>query len=113
METLLLAPFAAFMIMVWNVEGTGFFGGEMNLAIFIVGAGVVTTLPLLWFTNAAKRLRYTTLSFIQYLTPTIQLIIGVYLYDESFSQTHSITFGLIWTGLFMFSINSLFVQRTS
>jgi len=110
METVLLAPFAAVMIVVWNVDGTGNIGGDWRSVIFLVGAGVVTSLPLLWFTNAGKRLRYTTLGFIQYMTPSIQLLIGVYLYHESFTPTHSITFGLIWAGLVIFSINSLFVE---
>ena len=113
METVLLAPFAAVMIVVWNVDGTGNIGGDWEIVIFLVGAGVVTSLPLLWFTNAGKRLRYTTLGFIQYMTPSIQLLIGVYLYHEPFTPTHSITFGLIWAGLVIFSINSLFVQSPS
>ena len=113
METVLLAPFAAIMIVVWNVDGTGNIGGGWRTVFFLVGAGVVTSLPLLWFTNAGKRLRYTTLGFIQYMTPSIQLLIGVYLYHEPFTPTHSITFGLIWTGLVIFSINSLFVLRPS
>ena len=113
METVLLAPFAAVMIVVWNVDGTGNIGGDWRIVIFLVGAGVVTSLPLLWFTNAGKRLRYTTLGFIQYMTPSIQLLIGVYLYHEPFTPTHSITFGLIWAGLVIFSINSLFVQSPS
>jgi chloramphenicol-sensitive protein RarD len=113
METVLLAPAAAVMIVVWDVEGTGNFGGEWRNVILLVGAGLVTSLPLLWFTNAGKRLRYTTLGFIQYMTPSILLLIGVYLYHEPFTPTHSITFGLIWTGLVIFSINSLFVLRPS
>ena len=113
METVLLAPFAAVMIVVWNVDGTGNIGRDWRIVIFLVGAGVVTSLPLLWFTNAGKRLRYTTLGFIQYMTPSIQLLIGVYLYHEPFTPTHSITFGLIWAGLVIFSINSLFVQSPS
>ena len=113
METVLLAPFAAIMIVVWNVDGTGNIGGGWRTVFFLVGAGVVTSLPLLWFTNAGKRLRYTTLGFIQYMTPSIQLLIGVYLYHEPFTPTHSITFGLIWAGLVIFSINSLFVQSPS
>jgi len=113
METVLLAPFALVMIVVWNVDGTGNIGGDWEIVIFLVSAGVVTSLPLLWFTNAGKRLRYTTLGFIQYMTPSIQLLIGVYLFDEPFTSTHSITFALIWTGLVIFSINSLFVQRPS
>ena len=113
METVLLAPFAAVMIVVLNVDGTENIGGDWRIVFFLVGAGVVTSLPLLWFTNAGKRLRYTTLGFIQYMTPSIQLLIGVYLYHEPFTPTHSITFGLIWAGLVIFSINSLFVQSTS
>jgi chloramphenicol-sensitive protein RarD len=113
METVLLAPFAAVMIVVWNVDGTRNIGGDWRIVFFLVGAGVVTSLPLLWFTNAGKRLRYTTLGFIQYMTPSIQLIIGVYLFHEPFTSTHSITFGLIWAGLVIFSINSLFVQSPS
>ena len=113
METVLIAPFAAVMIVVWNVDGTENIGGDWRIVFFLVGAGVVTSLPLLWFTNAGKRLRYTTLGFIQYITPSIQLLIGVYLYHEPFTPTHSITFGLIWAGLVIFSINSLFVQRPS
>ena len=106
-ETSLLAPLATILIVVWKVEGSGNFGGDWNTAILLIGAGLVTSLPLLWFTNAAKRLRYSTVGFIQYMTPSIQLIIGVYLYEEPFTTTHSITFGLIWTGLVIYSINSL------
>ena len=107
METVLIAPFAAVMIVVWNVDGTGNIGGDWEIVIFLVGAGVVTSLPLLWFTNAGKRLRYTTLGFIQYMTPSIQLAIGVYLYNETFTTIHAVTFGLIWTGLIIYSINAI------
>ena len=113
METALLSPLAAILIVVWEVDGSGNLGGELWTDILLLGSGVVTSLPLLWFTNAGKRLRYTTLGFIQYMTPSIQLLIGVYLYHEPFTPTHSITFGLIWAGLVIFSINSLFVQSTS
>ena len=105
-ETLLLSPFALILIVVWNAEGVENFGGEWKNIFFLVGAGVITALPLLWFTNAGKRLRYSTLGFINYMTPSIQLIIGVFLYNEPFTSTHAVTFGLIWTGLFIFSINA-------
>jgi len=110
-ETLLLAPLATIFILIWKVEGSGNFGGDWRIAILLIGAGIVTSLPLLWFTNATKRLRYSTVGFIQYLTPSIQLIIGVYFYQEPFTTTHSITFGLIWSGLMIYSIKSLNVQR--
>ncbi len=112
-ETVLLSPFAVVMIVVWNLDGTGNIGGEWSNVILLVGAGVVTSLPLLWFTNAGKRLRYTTLGFIHYMTPSIQLVIGVYLYNEPFTSTHAVTFGLIWTGLIIYSINTLQTQGST
>ena len=113
METALLAPLAVVLILFWKVDGTGHFGTAWMTDFLLFGAGVVTSLPLLWFVNAGKSLRYSTIGFIQYLTPSIQLLIGVYLFHEPFTPTHSITFGLIWAGLVIFSINSLFVQSPS
>lgn len=112
-ETVLLSPFAVVMIVIWNLEGKGNIGGEWRNVILLVGAGVVTSLPLLWFTNAGKRLRYTTLGFIHYMTPSIQLVIGVYLYNEPFTSTHAVTFGLIWTGLIIYSINAFQTQGST
>ena len=113
METALLTPLAVVLIAFWEIDGTGHFGTTWMTDFLLFGGGVVTSLPLLWFINAGKSLRYSTIGFIQYLTPSIQLLIGVYLFHEPFTPTHSITFGLIWAGLVIFSINSLFVQSPS
>jgi len=71
-----------------------------------IGAGVMTSLPLLWFNNAAKRLRLSTLGFFQYLAPLLQLMLGVFLYGEPFTPTHAVTFGCIWLALLIYSITS-------
>ena len=113
METVLLAPLAAVLIVFWEVDGTGSFGNVWMTDILLIGAGVVTSLPLLWFTNAGKRLRYSTMGFIQYMTPSIQLGIGVYLYNEPFTSTHAVTFGLIWTGLLVYSFNAIQTQSST
>ena len=113
METALLAPFAAVLIVFWKVDGTGSFGNVWLTDSLLIGAGVVTSLPLLWFTNAGKRLRYSTMGFIQYLTPSIQLVIGIYLYNEPFTSTHAVTFGLIWTGLIIYSIDAIQTQSNT
>ena len=107
METALLAPLAVVLILFWEVDGTGHFGTAWMTDFLLFGGGVVTSLPLLWFINAGKRLRYSTIGFFQYLTPSIQLAIGVYLYNETFTTTHAVTFGLIWTGLIIYSINTI------
>ena len=70
-------------------------------------AGVVTALPLVCFTRAARRLRYITIGLLQYIAPTLQLLIGVRVYGEAFTRAHWITFGLIWTGLAVFTWDAI------
>lgn len=112
-ETSLLAPLAFLMIGIWIFDESGNFGKQWHTDILLFGAGVVTSLPLLWFVNAAKRLRYSTMGFFQFLAPSLSLVLGIYLFNEKFTQTHLITFVLIWTGLAIFSINSLNEQRAT
>ena len=106
-ETVLFAPLAIMMISLWMVDGSGSFGKQWETDLLLIGAGFITSLPLLWFVNATKLLRYTTMGFFQYLSPSLSLVLGVYFYEELFTQTHIITFSLIWSGLTIFSINSL------
>lgn len=73
----------------------------------LVGAGVITAVPLLAFAGAARRLRYTTLGMIQYLAPTLQLGCAVLLYGEAFTEAHAITFGLIWIAVLLYVIDML------
>lgn len=78
---------------------------------YFIGCGVVTSLPLLWFANAAKRMRLSTVGMFQYLAPTLQLLLGVYLYKEPFTTTHAVTFVFIWAALLLYSGNSLATSR--
>lgn len=73
----------------------------------IVGLGIVTTLPLLCFTAAAKRLLYSTIGFIQYIGPSLMFVLAVALYDEILALKDMITFGCIWAGLILFTWDSL------
>ena len=110
-ETILLAPLAIIMISIWMIDGSGSFGKHWETDLLLIGAGVATSLPLLWFVNAAKRLRYTTMGFFQYLAPSLNLLLGIFLYNEPFTQAHIITFSLIWSGLAIFSINMFNEQQ--
>lgn len=105
-ETLLITPLVLLLVIRWAMTGTGSFGTSLPLTLLFMGAGVMTSLPLLWFNNAAKRLRLSTLGFFQYMAPSIQLLLGVFLYREPFTMTHAITFGLIWTALVIYSATS-------
>ena len=69
----------------------------------LVGAGIVTALPLVLFANAANQLPLSMLGFIQYLSPTIALLSGVFLYHEPFTTAHAVSFGLIWLALLVYS----------
>jgi len=70
--------------------------------ILILFSGVVTCLPLILFNEGAKRIPLSSLGFLQYLAPTLMLLIGVLLYGEAFTSTHIISFAFIWTGYFIY-----------
>lgn len=72
-----------------------------------MGAGVVTAVPLLLFASGARRLTLATLGLIQYVGPTMQLLLGVWLYHEPFGAVRAIGFGLIWAALALYSGHGL------
>ncbi|MBD2089533.1 EamA family transporter RarD [Microcoleus sp. FACHB-1515] len=110
-ETLLITPIALLLVGYWAATGVGHFGTDWRINLLFVGAGVATSLPLLWFNNAAKRLQLSTLGFCQYLAPSLQLLLGVWLYREPFTPAHAVTFGCIWSALLIFSLSAVW-QRS-
>lgn len=70
-------------------------------------SGIITTVPLLAFAAAAQRLRLAMVGFLQYIAPTGQFLLAVFLYGEPFTRTHVVCFSCIWTGLAIFSISSV------
>ena len=77
----------------------------------LISAGIVTTLPLLCFTGAAKRLQYTTLGFFQYIGPSLMFILAVVFYGEVFDAERLVTFACIWSALAIFSWDSYHQSR--
>ncbi|MBE9069434.1 EamA family transporter RarD [Leptolyngbya cf. ectocarpi LEGE 11479] len=110
-ETALMTPVAMLLIFYWSKTGSGTFGSSPGLTLLFIGAGIATSMPLLWFNNAAKRLSLSTLGFFQYVAPSIQLTLGVFLYQEPFTQTHLVSFSCIWTALLIYSSTSLLQTR--
>jgi chloramphenicol-sensitive protein RarD len=106
-ETLLAMPIALGWVGYRAVTGTGFFGMDGQVTLLLIGCGVVTALPLLWFNNAAKRLRLSTMGFFQYLAPSLQLALGVLFYHEPFTTIHGLTFTLIWSAIALYSVSSV------
>jgi len=107
-EALILMPFA---LIYWYLTpatvSSDMFNNELILNILLVSAGVVTTLPLLCFIGAAKRLPYSTLGLFQYLGPSIMFTLAVTLYGEVFSIERAVTFACIWGALALYSWDSL------
>jgi len=98
-ETTLLAPFAVAWL-AWSFSsGQPTFGNSVSDLVLIAVAGVVTTVPLLLFTAAARLLPYSMLGMLQFLAPTLQFLIAVLVYGEPFTTAHAIAFGAIWAAL--------------
>lgn len=106
-ETLLITPVVLLFVSYLTVNGNSHFGETPLKTLLFMGAGVATSMPLLWFNNAAKRLQLSTLGFFQYLAPSIALVLGVFLYGEPFTQAHIVTFSCIWAALAIYSVTSL------
>ncbi len=111
-ETLILAPVALWYLWFMESSGVGVFGHYSLLSdsLLFIG-GPVTALPLFWFGIAATRVPLSTLGFIQYLAPTIQLLIGVWVFSEPFDTAYLISFGLVWTGLGIYSYSVISGMR--
>ncbi|MCD8173149.1 MAG: hypothetical protein LUD76_06785 [Alistipes sp.] len=77
----------------------------------LIVSGVVTAVPLFWFGKAAQVIPLSTLGFIQYLAPTLQLLLGVFLYGETFSTDYFICFAFVWAGLVCYTISILRGKR--
>ncbi len=77
----------------------------------MVGAGLVTTVPLLFFASAAPRVPLTLIGILQYINPTMQFLLGVLVYKEPFTHDRLIGFGLVWAGLILFWAEGLYARR--
>jgi len=105
LETLIIAPFAFSYLLYLDYYGIGNFGSSSLTSVFLVGSGIVTAVPLLLFASGANQLSLTLLGFIQYLSPTIALLLGIFLYHEPFTEVHYVSFAFIWISLVVFSLS--------
>ena len=105
-ETLLLSPVALIYLWIMERQGAGmiFHYSRLTDLLLILG-GPVTAIPLFWFGKAATRIPLSTIGFIQYLSPTLQLLIGLFVFHESFSPAYVISFCLVWAALLLFSLS--------
>jgi chloramphenicol-sensitive protein RarD len=104
-ETCLLLPVTLPLVVFWAMQGTGAFpGATLGRDALLIGTGPLTAVPLVLFAAGARRLRLTTLGFLQYLSPTITLMVATFLLGEPFTRTNIVAFGCVWAALLLVSV---------
>ena len=112
LETLMLLPFAAGWLLWCRHEGTLVFGSLSGLQLAVLlGSGVATTLPLLFFAGAARRIPLSLLGMLQYGSPTLQLVIGLVIFGEQFSPQRLIGYAWVWIGVAVFIASMVLRNR--
>jgi len=108
---MLLLPAIAFLVFS-EVRGSGaFLHAGFGLDLLMVGAGLVTTVPLLMFASAARRIPLSFIGVLQYIAPTMQFLIGVFIYKEPFDKSRLVGFSLVWIALVIFWVENLLHHR--
>ena len=108
LETALIAPVALGYIVFLMATGASTFGREgAGHVVLLVGTGVVTVIPLLCFGGAATRIPLSTLGLMQYLTPTVQFLLGILFFHEPMPAMRWVGFSLIWLALALFTAETL------
>ncbi len=112
LETGIVFPIALIYLAFVGFTGTGsFLREDMLTNILLIGTGIVTSVPLLLFASAARQIPLTMIGILQYIAPTMQFLIGVFLYHELFDRTRLIGFGLIWLALVIFWLENYLANR--
>lgn len=109
-ETFVLAPFALIYILFLEGSGGGNFGINAD-SLVMMGTGVITAVPLLLFSLGAQRIRLSLIGILQYFAPTIMLLLGVFMYDEAFTDIHTVAYILIWSGLAIYTFSRIQEMR--
>lgn len=104
-------PALAYLILA-EVTGTGsFYHAGTRTSLYLAGAGLVTTIPLMWFAASVRNVPLTTIGVLQYISPMLQLATGVFLYHEPFSRSQLFGFSGVWAGLAVFGLDGLVARR--
>ena len=116
-NTLMVGPAVVFAIWLAVHTGTRAFAADLGtghgiyLTVMLVIAGILTALPLTLFSTAANMIPLSFLGFIQFFSPTLSLLTGVFLYGEAFTAAHKLCLGFIWAGLILVSIDTVRSER--
>ncbi|WP_404409445.1 EamA family transporter RarD [Pseudidiomarina marina] len=114
LETLILTPAVLiYLVFFASSNAADMTQNTWQINTLLIAAGVVTTAPLLCFTAAAQRIRYSTLGFFQYIGPSMMFVLAVWVYGEPLAADKLVTFAIIWVALALYSIDTLVHQQRS
>ena len=112
LETMMLSPLAMAVLVFWGAQGQGVaVQGDVSTLAWLLFAGPMTAVPLLLFAAGARRIPMMTLGILQYIAPTLQFALGVWLFGEPLQPSRLIGFGLIWLALLVYSLEGWWRSR--
>lgn len=109
-EVGMLGPLAIAYLAVLSARGEAHFAGA-GRNLLLASTGIATAVPLLWFAKGVRRLRLSTIGLLQYLNPTMQFAIGVFLFGEPFGEAQAVAFGCIWAALAVYTSEAVALAR--
>nr|WP_318503132.1 EamA family transporter RarD [Bacillus sp. T3] len=108
LETIFILPFALLFLAYLGINDQNSFATmSLKTDLFLLGSGIATALPLLWFGIGAQKIPLYMVGILQYIAPSISLILGVIMYGEPFTKDHVVTFTCIWSAIAMFTISNI------
>lgn len=114
LETMILAPFALVVLAWWGGHGQGeLIKGELRMLGLLLLAGPLTAIPLLLFAAGARRVSLSTMGILQYISPSLQFALGVWVFNEPFERARLVGFALIWGALLIYSLEGLARMRAT
>jgi chloramphenicol-sensitive protein RarD len=114
LETLLLAPLALVALVVWSAQGHASFPApDLRTNLWLIALGPITAVPLLLFAAGARRLSMTTLGLLQYIGPSIQFVLGIWVFGEAFNADRFVGFSCIWLALAIYTLDGWRVSRVA
>jgi chloramphenicol-sensitive protein RarD len=112
LETLVLLVPAIMFLVYSDRAGNGAFSNSGAISdALLMGAGIITAVPLLLFSSAARRIPLSLIGILQYISPTLQFLLGVLVYKEPFTATKFIGFGIVWAALIIYGVEGLMAYR--
>jgi chloramphenicol-sensitive protein RarD len=112
LETMIMAPFALIYLVFLEANGTGAIAHVSPLVmVLLICSGIITALPLLWFAIGSKRVSMFTMGFLQYIAPSLNLILGIFFFHETFTSIEFISFGFIWLALLIFTFSRMRLSK--